>query len=86
MFFVSIALCFVLGFSYLYIIAGYLKNWNNLKYLPGIINMENIPFISIVVAARNEEENISHCIQSLLNQDYPVDKFEILIVDDLSLL
>ena len=84
MFFVSIALCFVLGFSYLYIIAGYLKNWNNLKYLPGIINMENIPFISIVVAARNEEENISHCIQSLLNQDYPVDKFEILIVDDFS--
>ena len=84
MFFVGITLCFVLGFSYLSIIAGYLKNWNDLKYLPGRNNLENIPFISVVVAARNEEENISHCIQSLRRQDYPADKFEILIVDDFS--
>ena len=84
MFFVGITLCFVLGFSYLYIISGYLKNWNDLKYLPGRNNLDNIPFISVVVAARNEEENISHCIQSLLRQDYPADKFEILIVDDFS--
>jgi len=84
MFFVGITLCFVLGFSYLYIIAGYLKKWNDLKYLPGRNNLDNIPFISVVVAARNEEENISHCIQSLRRQDYPADKFEILIVDDFS--
>jgi cellulose synthase/poly-beta-1,6-N-acetylglucosamine synthase-like glycosyltransferase len=84
MFFVGITLCFVLGISYLYIIYGYLKNWNDLKYLPGRNNLDNIPFISVVVAARNEEENISHCIQSLLRQDYPADKFEILIVDDFS--
>jgi cellulose synthase/poly-beta-1,6-N-acetylglucosamine synthase-like glycosyltransferase len=81
---VGITLCFVLGISYLYIIYGYLKNWNDLKYLPGRNNLDNIPFISVVVAARNEEENISHCIQSLLRQDYPADKFEILIVDDFS--
>ena len=84
MFFVGITLCFVLGISYLYIIYGYLKNWNDLKYLPGRNNLDNIPFISVVVAARNEEENISHCIQSLLRQDYPAYKFEILIVDDFS--
>ena len=84
MFFVGIALCLALGFSYLLIISGYLKNWIDLKYLPGRNNLENIPYISIVVAARNEEENISQCIQSLLRQDYQVDKFEILIVDDFS--
>jgi cellulose synthase/poly-beta-1,6-N-acetylglucosamine synthase-like glycosyltransferase len=36
------------------------------------------------VAARDEEKNITHCIQSLLNQDYPLDKYEIIIVDDFS--
>ena len=85
MFFVGIVLSFVLGFSYLFIIVCYLKNWHNLKFVPGRNNLENIPFISVVVAARDEEKNLSHCIQSLLNQDYPVDKYEIILVDDFSM-
>ena len=85
MFFVGIVLSFVLGFSYLYIIANYLINWHSLKFEPGRNNLENIPFISVVVAARDEEKNLSHCIQSLLNQDYPVDKYEIILVDDFSM-
>jgi cellulose synthase/poly-beta-1,6-N-acetylglucosamine synthase-like glycosyltransferase len=84
MFFGGIVLSFVLGLSYLYIIAGYLKNWKDLKFAPSRNNLENSPFISVVVAARDEEKNITNCIQSLLKQDYPVDKFEILIVDDFS--
>jgi cellulose synthase/poly-beta-1,6-N-acetylglucosamine synthase-like glycosyltransferase len=39
-------------------------------------------YISIVVAARNEEKNIGKCLQSLLGQTYPADKYEIIIVDD----
>lgn len=84
MFFVGIILSFVLGFSYLYIISSYLKNWHNLEFLPSRNNPDNIPLISVVVAARDEEKNISLCIQSLLNQDYPIDKYEIIIVDDFS--
>ena len=84
MFFLGIVLCFVLGFSYLYIVASYLKNWRKLKFVPGRNNLDNRPFISVVVAARDEEKNISYCIQSLLNQDYPLDKYEIIIVDDFS--
>ena len=84
MFFVGIVLSFVLGFSYLYIVASYLKNWRKLKFVPGKNNLDNIPFISVVVAARDEEKYISPCIQSLLNQDYPLDKYEIIIVDDFS--
>ncbi len=40
------------------------------------------PRISIVVAARNEENNIEKCIQSLLKQTYPNNSYEIIIVDD----
>ncbi|MEM9855909.1 MAG: glycosyltransferase [Bacteroidota bacterium] len=40
------------------------------------------PLISILVAARNEEENLDRCLTSLLSLDYPADKLEILIGND----
>ncbi len=38
------------------------------------------PLISVLVPARNEEENIRTCLESLQQQDYP--NFEILALDD----
>ena len=40
------------------------------------------PMVSILVPARNEEQNIAGCVQSLLGQDYP--SFEVLVLDDQS--
>ena len=40
------------------------------------------PFVSVIVAVRNEEQHIERCIRSLMNQDYPSGRFEILISDD----
>ncbi|HNP17854.1 MAG TPA: glycosyltransferase [Fulvivirga sp.] len=40
------------------------------------------PLVSILIAARNEEANISRCLQSLLNQDYPPEKIQIIVGDD----
>jgi glycosyltransferase involved in cell wall biosynthesis len=42
------------------------------------------PFVSVVVGIRNEERNIVECIESLLNQDYPKEMYEIIIVDGMS--
>ncbi|MBL7994455.1 glycosyltransferase [bacterium] len=41
-------------------------------------------FVSVLVAARDEEEHIGACIQHLLRQTYPRDRFEIIIIDDRS--
>lgn len=41
---------------------------------------KNLPFISIVVPARNEEKYIKKCLLSLLSQDYP--NFEVIAVND----
>lgn len=38
-----------------------------------------MPFVSIIIATRNEEKYIAKCIESLLKQDYP--KLEIIFVD-----
>jgi len=40
------------------------------------------PNVSIVTAARNEEENIAACLESLTHLDYPKDRTEIIVVDD----
>jgi cellulose synthase/poly-beta-1,6-N-acetylglucosamine synthase-like glycosyltransferase len=46
--------------------------------------LNNYPFISVLVAARNEADNIIACLQSLAKLDYPIEKIEILIGEDRS--
>ena len=41
-------------------------------------------FVSVIVAAHNEEINLPHLLESLQNQTYPLQKFEIILVDDRS--
>lgn len=48
------------------------------------INDNYEPFVSIIVAARNEEKNIRQCLESLAKVDYPEEKIEVIIVDDFS--
>jgi cellulose synthase/poly-beta-1,6-N-acetylglucosamine synthase-like glycosyltransferase len=38
--------------------------------------------VSIIIAARNEENRILPCLHSLENIDYPMDQYEIIFVDD----
>jgi cellulose synthase/poly-beta-1,6-N-acetylglucosamine synthase-like glycosyltransferase len=42
----------------------------------------DVPRVSVIVAARNEESTISACVKSLVAQDYPAERFEIVVVDD----
>ncbi len=46
--------------------------------------MSPLPFISIIIPAKNEEKLIRGCIRSLNQLDYPKEKIEIIIVDGLS--
>jgi len=39
-------------------------------------------FVSVIVAARNEEENLARCLKSLLDQTYPKELYEVILVDD----
>ena len=40
--------------------------------------------VSVIIPSRNEERFIGKCIDSLLAQDYPIDRLEILVVDGVS--
>lgn len=43
---------------------------------------KNLAFVSVIVAAKNEELNIERCVNAILKQDYP--NFELIVVDDYS--
>lgn len=42
------------------------------------------PFVSVVIPVKNEEDYIEGCLESLINQDYPKNKYEIIIADGMS--
>ncbi len=48
------------------------------------IESDYTPGVSVVIPCFNEEEWIQKTIISCLNQDYPIDKLEVIVVDDCS--
>lgn len=40
--------------------------------------------VTVILPIRNEEKFIRGCLQSIVNQDYPPDRYEVLIVDGMS--
>lgn len=53
-------------------------------YKPVPLDMDYTPGVSIVIPCFNEEKWIQKTILSCINQDYPLDKLEVIIVDDCS--
>jgi glycosyltransferase involved in cell wall biosynthesis len=42
------------------------------------------PMVSIIIPCRNEEKLIGKCLDSLINQDFPKEKMEVLVIDGMS--
>lgn len=53
-------------------------------YRPVPINPDFTPGVTIIIPCFNEEEWIQRTIHSCLNQDYPLDKLEVMVIDDCS--
>jgi cellulose synthase/poly-beta-1,6-N-acetylglucosamine synthase-like glycosyltransferase len=67
---------------YAVLIHYYFYHWLHVKEFK-IVQGQHI-FVSVVIAARNEEKNIANVLNALLQQSYPSKSFEIIIVDDYS--
>ncbi|THU41781.1 glycosyltransferase [Niastella caeni] len=74
-------LFFLLMVVYAVLIAYYHKAWNK---MPAFVLPEKQAsvFISVIIAARNEEKNIQNLLQSLNDQRYPKALYEVIIIDD----
>ncbi len=47
-------------------------------------SQNSLTFISIIIPCRNEEKFIGKCLDSILEQDYPKERIEILVIDGIS--
>lgn len=73
----------ITGFLYTILIISFAYGWlRTKKYERKSISGKT--FVSVLIPARNEEENIGDCINDILQQDFPEGLFEIIVVDDFS--
>lgn len=71
----------LLGIAYTFVIGTFIKGAHNIKVLPPKKNIELKTF-SIVIALRNEAENLENLFHSLEKLEYDSNKFEIIFVND----
>ncbi len=82
---IEIILLFVFGillFNYLLFLSGIIKGLKNLSDK----DVGKIPdeFVSVIIPFRNESENILKSLTSIVAQDYPPKKYEVIYVNDSS--
>src|SRR6476469_6201765 len=81
-------ICTILIFSvYAILLLYYRYYWNQLPLFtpqPDKAQKNSSTFVSVIIAARNEEHNIVACLHSIIDQDYPTELFEVIVVDDFS--
>ena len=77
-----IILLVIFGLYFLLIIY-YWQSWKSISdFRLAISDFKPSTKITVIIAARNEEENIADCLDSICNQSYPKHLFEVLVVDD----
>jgi cellulose synthase/poly-beta-1,6-N-acetylglucosamine synthase-like glycosyltransferase len=75
-----VSVVFLVGYAIL--IYFYYRNWNRLRtYTP---NIPSSAFLSVIIAARNEEETLPGLLNDLQLQDYPANLYEVIVVNDFS--
>lgn len=77
-----IIVCGILLVAYVLLMLLYRKGWQQQPAF--VVSPDFMPqtSISIIIPARNEEQNIGACIDSILAQHYPGHLFEVIVVDD----
>ncbi|HEU4902841.1 MAG TPA: glycosyltransferase [Flavisolibacter sp.] len=76
------AVCMALG-GYAVLIFFYFRHWQRLQlYVPAASSSP--VFVSVIVAARNEEQTLPQLLHDLSRQRYPASQFEVIVVNDFS--
>jgi cellulose synthase/poly-beta-1,6-N-acetylglucosamine synthase-like glycosyltransferase len=73
----------ILLLLYALLILYYWKSWISIAdFRFSILDFKPSTKITVIIPARNEEENIAACLDSVYSQSYPKELFEMLVVDD----
>lgn len=73
----------LLTLPYLVLLLDLYRHLRRVKSFQPVSNPRS--FVSVVIACKNEQENIPDLLSSLAGQEYPTDLFEVIIADDHSI-
>ena len=81
---IILAITAVFFVGYAALIFYYRQCWLQIPGYESSAFVNKIPStkITVIIPARNEEQNIGRCLQSIIDQNYPPNLFEIIVVDD----
>ena len=69
--------------AYILLLGWYKNAWVRLRvFKPPPVS--GTTKITVIIPARNEEKNISNCLESIIRQNYPASLTEVIVVDDFS--
>jgi cellulose synthase/poly-beta-1,6-N-acetylglucosamine synthase-like glycosyltransferase len=77
-------ICVLLGVAYCFIIIAYRIWFKRLKSFQPYKATPPSYFFSVIIPARNEAANITNCLQSIIDNNYPQTHYEVIVVDDFS--
>jgi len=69
---------------YAILIAAFTAGLRRLFRREPLRQKDDPPFVSVIIAMRNEKENLSRLLDGLRDQDYPADRMEVIVSDDYS--
>lgn len=76
----------IVFFGYAVLIERYRKAWSRLpeftppsEFTPDFVATAKV---TVIIPARNEKRNIGECLQSLVNQHYPAELLQVIVIDD----
>jgi glycosyltransferase involved in cell wall biosynthesis len=78
---IAIIISVLFFLSYAALIIFYLNAWKSIPDLNSL-KTDHSTKVSIIIPARNEEQNILDCLSSLKDQTYPKNLYEVVVVDD----
>lgn len=81
MVFISISILLIVPYALLLLF--YRKAWNEIPvFNPKEQDNAELPFVSVIISARNEETKIADCLNSMAGQSYPSSHFEVIVIND----
>lgn len=68
--------------GYAVLIEYYRKGWRRLKEYNAPPDAVHSAKVTVIIPARNEEHAIGQCLQAIVNQHYPAELLQVIVIDD----
>jgi cellulose synthase/poly-beta-1,6-N-acetylglucosamine synthase-like glycosyltransferase len=81
---IFLIIMFLLGVGYAVLILWYSYGWKKLRHFAPLQPLSGRTRVSVIIPARDEEENLPALLQALQQQSYPATLLEVIVIDDFS--